>query len=85
MLGSVKSWTLTTVAGDLDLVAQPDGTTGFSDLIRDADDLQVSIDPPLTVKVASLLDVIRSKEAAGREKDRAALPMLRRTLEESGG
>src|SRR5258708_15783750 len=30
--------------------------------------------------VASLADVIRSKEAAGREKDLAALPILRTTL-----
>jgi len=33
------------------------------------------------VLVASLADVIRSKEAANREKDRAQLPALRRTLE----
>jgi hypothetical protein len=36
------------------------------------------------VAVASLSDVIRSKEAAGREKDRAVLPLLRRTEEEVG-
>ena len=30
--------------------------------------------------VASLTDVIRSKEAAGRDKDRASLPILRATL-----
>jgi hypothetical protein len=33
------------------------------------------------VPVASLADVIRSKEAAGRERDRAALPTLRLLLE----
>jgi hypothetical protein len=33
-----------------------------------------------TLTVASLEDVIRSKEAAGREKDLAVLPILRRTL-----
>jgi hypothetical protein len=33
--------------------------------------------------VASLADVIRSKEAAGREKDRAVLPILRQVLERS--
>ncbi len=32
--------------------------------------------------VASLADVIRSKQAAGREKDRAALPLLRKLLSE---
>jgi hypothetical protein len=31
--------------------------------------------------VASLADVIRSKEAAGRVKDQAQLPALRQTLE----
>jgi hypothetical protein len=34
------------------------------------------------VDVASLADVVRSKEAAGREKDRLVLPVLRRILEE---
>ena len=33
-----------------------------------------------TLTVASLEDVIRSKEAAGRKKDLAALPILRDTL-----
>jgi hypothetical protein len=36
----------------------------------------------LVVEVASLADVIRSKEAAGPEKDREQLPLMRRTLEE---
>ncbi len=36
------------------------------------------------VDVASLADVIRSKEAAGREKDRLVLPVLRRILDEGG-
>jgi hypothetical protein len=78
-------WTLTTRLGDLDLVMSPAGTGGFQDLSRDADELLVAESPQLIVKVASLADVIRSKEAAGREKDRAALPLLRRTLEESQG
>jgi hypothetical protein len=33
--------------------------------------------------VADLADVIRSKEAADREKDRAVLPILRQVLERS--
>jgi hypothetical protein len=33
--------------------------------------------------LASLADVIRSKEAAGRERDRPVLPVLRRLLEET--
>lgn len=83
LLEAAKIWTLTTRFGDLDLVMSPAGTEGYRDLIRDADQLTVATDPILIVNVASLTDVIRSKEAAGREKDRAALPLLRRTLEES--
>ncbi len=85
LLQSASVWTLTTRLGDLDLVMVPAGTDGYLDLVRDADDLTVALDPTLVVSVASLADVIRSKEAAGRDKDRAALPLLRRTLEESDG
>jgi hypothetical protein len=35
----------------------------------------------LIVPVAALEDIIRSKEAANREKDRQALPTLRSLLE----
>jgi hypothetical protein len=83
MLAVAKSWTLVTRCGDLDLVFSPDGTDGYQDLIRGASPLSVALEPPLEVAVASLADIIRSKEASGREKDRAALPLLRRTLEES--
>lgn len=82
LLESATVWTLMTKHGDLDVVTAPAGTAGYSDLIRDADQLRVAIDPDLRVNVASLADVIRSKEATGREKDRAVLPLLRRTLEE---
>jgi hypothetical protein len=34
----------------------------------------------IDVPVASLADVVRSKEAAGRARDRAALPALRELL-----
>lgn len=34
------------------------------------------------IRVASLEDVIRSKEAAGRDVDEAVLPILRRTIKE---
>jgi hypothetical protein len=82
LLQSTSVWTLVTKYGDLDLVMAPSGTGGYQDLIRDADEMLVAVDPELKVNVASLADVIRSKEAAGREKDRATLPLLRRTLEE---
>lgn len=77
---SATVWTMVTRYGDLDLVTSPAGTEGYPDLIRDADELLVAVEPDLRVMVASLVDVIRSKQAAGREKDLATLPMLRRTL-----
>jgi hypothetical protein len=68
-------WNLVTNAGDLDLAMMPSGTRGYDDLKRDAIALAILGVP---TRVAALADIIRSKEAAGREKDRAALPMLRR-------
>ena len=67
---------LTTVAGDLDLAFRPSGTQGYADLKRDAAEVEVA--DGVRIHVASLVAVIRSKEAANREKDRIALPRLRR-------
>ena len=53
LLESATVWTLTTKHGDLDLVMAPAGTGGYQDLIRDADELTVAVDPDLKVKVAS--------------------------------
>jgi hypothetical protein len=78
-LARATVWTLTTDRGDLDVVVQPDGTGGYADLRRDS--TEVDLGDGLTVRVASLADVIRSKEASGRAKDLAALPALRATLE----
>jgi hypothetical protein len=82
LLAKANSWTLTTRFGDLDLVVNPAGSLGFEDLREDAHLLTVASDPPLAVLVASLEDVIRTKQAAGRAKDLAALPLLRQTLDE---
>jgi hypothetical protein len=80
MLGTADNWTLATRAGDLDLVFLPDGTTGYADLRRGARRERIA---GVRVPVAALADVIRSKEAAGREKDSMQLPILRRTLEQT--
>lgn len=82
-LAAARSWTLTTRPGDLDLMMDPAGTRGYDDLKEQAEFMTVAVDPPLIVEVASLEDVIRSKQAAGRAKDQAALPLLRQTLDES--
>jgi hypothetical protein len=75
------TWTYVTKHGYLDVVLLPDGTRGYEDLRRAATREQLT--DTVTISVASLADVIRSKEAAGREKDRAVLPILRQVLERS--
>lgn len=69
---------LTTRFGDLDLSFVPSGTSGFEDLRQHAVTMSLVGRP---VAVASLADVIRSKEAANRPKDQIALPALRLLLE----
>jgi hypothetical protein len=76
-LASAQTWNLTTDAGDLDLAFQPAGTQGYPDLRRDATAAQVY---DVTVRIASLSDVIRSKQAANRPKDQRVLPTLREIL-----
>lgn len=70
---------MTTAAGALDVTFSPSGTQGYRDLKRNA--IAVEVAQGLIVFVATLEDVIRSKEAAGRDKDRLALPRLRRLLD----
>ncbi len=78
-LAQARVWNLVTDAGRLDLSFEPSGTRGFSDLVRGAVTFELA---DLDIPVASLSDVIRSKEAAGRERDLQALPTLRRLLEQ---
>jgi hypothetical protein len=76
-LSRVRVWNLQTSKGDLDITFQPSGTRGYDDLRRDVVTMEVR---GIEVPVASLADVVRSKEAAGRARDRAALPALRELL-----
>lgn len=78
-LERVSTWNLVTDFGRLDITFRPSGTAGYEDLQRDATHLMIL---GVGVDVASLADIIRSKEAAGREKDRFVLPVLRRLAEE---
>ena len=82
MLAGDRTWFLGTSAGRLDVVFEPSGTGGYRDLARRAVDMEID---GLQVRVASLEDVIRSKEAANRPRDREQLPTLRRLLEGPGG
>jgi hypothetical protein len=72
-------FTFTTRAGPLDCLGTPAGTAGFEDL--DADATEENLDG-LTVRVASLDDLIRMKRAAGRAKDLIALEWLGNIREE---
>ena len=76
-LAAVQTWNLTTAAGDLDLTFEPAGTRGYADLRRDAEPAELY---GVTVRIASLADVIRSKQAANRPKDQRVLPTLREIL-----
>jgi hypothetical protein len=55
----------------------PSGTTGYEDLIADASEAGIF---ERRVLVASLADIIRSKQAANRPKDQRVLPTLREIL-----
>jgi hypothetical protein len=71
---------LTTRFGDLDLTFAPSGFVDGFDALRDGPTV-TTIDG-VRVLVASLDDVIASKEAAGRDKDFEALPQLIRLQQE---
>jgi hypothetical protein len=78
MLSRAELWNLVTSAGRLDVAFVPAGTEGFDDLIRNA----VSFDVfGVRLHVASLVDIIRSKEAADRPQDRQDVVILRAMLE----
>lgn len=85
-LASLKFLNLTTPWGDVDLTFEPSGTEGFEDLARKAE--RRAIGRGVTVLVADLDDIIRSKRAANRAKDYDALPgllALRQTRRPDGG
>lgn len=69
---------LSTAAGPLDLTLMPAGTDGYVDLARNASEISYQ---DVVVPTASLADVARSKEAAGRPKDIRTLPAIRAHLE----
>lgn len=73
LLASMAMLNLTTRCGDLDLTFNPAGIGTYPDLIARA--VRVDIDG-VTVALATLDDVVRSKRTADRPKDRAVLPVL---------
>ncbi len=77
MLARAVMWNLITTAGRVDVAFAPSGTTGYDDLVRAAVRFEVYGEELL---VASLEDIIRSKEAADRPQDRQDVLVLREML-----
>lgn len=66
---------LITDFGIVDLTFEPSGpTVGYAQWNKDASSIEVA--DGLVIRVASLEDIIASKRAANRDKDRRALPYL---------
>jgi hypothetical protein len=72
-LGHVNLANLTTRFGNFDIAFRPAGSHGYDDLLQRATEIEIDA---TIVLVASLADIIRSKEVANRTKDRATLPIL---------
>lgn len=77
-LAAAGVWNLTTRFGDLDISLVPTGTQGYGDLRRDAVAVEIG---GQSVLLASLADIVRSKQAADRPKDQRVLPALRELLD----
>ncbi len=80
-LSRMQMLNLTCAYGDFDLAFAPSGTGGYDDLSVHAMLILVG---DVEVWVASLADVIRSKQAAGRPKDLAVLPLLEQYARDIG-
>ena len=75
-------FTFTTKVGPIDCLGTPAGSDGFRDLDVDATDEDLD---GLTVRVASIDDLIRMKRAAGRPQDRVAVEWLSAVRDEIEG
>ncbi len=82
MLERGEMWNLVTAAGRLDIAFVPSGTEGFDDLVGDAVRFHVY---GVELLVASLNDIVRSKEAADRPQDRQDVVIIREMLRREEG
>ena len=82
-LGNVSVWNLTCEHGHFDVLLEPSGTAGYRDLVISAQSIVINVDGESTrVLCADLADIVRSKEAALRDKDEQVLPLLRAQLDQ---
>jgi hypothetical protein len=73
-LARARMWNLVTKAGRLDIAFEPAGLEGYDELKKDAERFEAF---GVRFLVASIDDIIRSKEAAGRPKDLDDVAILR--------
>jgi hypothetical protein len=76
-LARAKLWNFVTAAGRLDVAFTPSGTEGYEDLVRGAVRFEVY---GIELMVASLADILRSKQSADRPQDRQDVVILRAML-----
>lgn len=79
LIESMAMLNMTTRCGDVDLTFMPAGLDSYAAVVGNAATFLIG---GHSVRVAALGDIIRSKEAAGRPKDHATLPILRALQEE---
>lgn len=79
LLASVSILNLTTRCGDLDLTFSPAAMGGYDEIVAKSERFDLET---VVVNVARLDDIIASKRAADRPKDRAVLPILEALSEE---
>jgi hypothetical protein len=79
LLASVSILNLTTRCGDLDLTFTPAAIGGYDEIASTSERFDLET---VVVCVARLDDIIESKRAADRPKDRAVLPILEALREE---
>lgn len=73
MLANGDSFTFVTDAGDLDVLGTPSGTTGYDELARTAEEVDLG---GMRIKIASIDSLIRMKRSAGRPKDLIEVEVL---------
>lgn len=78
-----STFSFVTRHGNLDVVLRPDGIPkGYDELMQHAHEHHLHAQH-VSFHLAGLADIVRSKEAANRVKDHAALPALREMLDSS--
>lgn len=80
-LAEYPVWNLTCDDGDFDVVFDPTGLEGYRELLKSAHQVEIKTeDFRCRVLCADLEDIIRSKRAANRDKDRNVADLLEAQL-----